>query len=150
MRFLPLLLVTITLLFACSAPSGSTTQTQTPPPQPIISTQHGYVDTFTPEKLAELQASTQPFVVFVSADWCPGCVKLVQELYAQQDLIPAQTAVLVADFDTHTTFKEQHDVTVKHTAVYFDTTGTATEVVTGVDLQDLTTYLQSARAENNA
>ena len=58
---------------------------------------------FTTKALQAAQASGQPVLVHVHADWCPNCVaqkKILSKLLAQPELKAYQ--VLQVDFDTQT------------------------------------------------
>ncbi len=113
----------------------------------IINEAHGYADIYTAERFEERQASGEKFVVFLGADWCPGCVRLTKEIQANQEVLPAGTAILMADFDIDTELRRDYGAAVKHTAIYFDENGEHVKTKPGVVMQDLLAHLSGTSDE---
>ncbi len=92
---------------------------------------------YTPAALSVALDSGYPTVVFVSANWCPACVRQLKDMEAQSGKIPPNYNFLVADYDTHTEFKKEYKVTNKHTAVAFNSEGVYFETKPNASFEDI-------------
>ncbi len=137
-----LLLFTALLLVGCGTNTEKSTNSIA-----IINEAHGYADIYTPERLETLQASGEKFAIFLGAEWCPGCVRLTEEIHANQEILPAGTAILTADFDTDTELRRDYGAAVKHTAIYFDKNGKHLKTESGVLMKDLLAHLSGTSNE---
>jgi thioredoxin 1 len=84
------------------------------------------------------QHEGKKIVLFFKAGWCPSCRALDNDIKANLNLIPANTAIIEVDYDTYTDLKKKYGVTTQHTLVQVDAQG---EMITkwsgGNDLTDL-------------
>ena len=68
-------------------------------------------------------------VLFFNASWCPTCQTTVQSLDA--DGVPAGLTVVSVDYDSANDLRQRYGVTVQHTFVQVDGTGTELAKFTG-------------------
>jgi len=116
--------------------------TQTPEVSVQETLQQGGVADFSDATFTELQTSGQRFAVFLGASWCPGCVRLSQQIREQESVLPEGTAVLIGDYDVEKEFGGEYGVYAKHTAVYFDENGDHTGTQAGVLFADIMNHLR--------
>lgn len=120
MKLLLLTLASLILIGCGSATNPPTTETQS---AAVQSKEHGYADHYSAEKFKALQSSGKRFAIFVGADWCPGCKRLSKEILANQAMLPKDTAILTANFDTDLELRRTYGVATKHTGIFFDESG---------------------------
>jgi len=132
------LFISLTLT-GCSEPAASNSSDTNS--IAIINEAHGYSDLYTAERLEGLKSSGKPFAVFVGASWCPGCQRLTKEIHANQSMLPEGTAILTADFDSELELRRSYGVTVKHSAIYFDSEGNHVNTESGVYMSNFMAHL---------
>lgn len=81
----------------------------------------GSIQNYSPEKIA--LAATGKVLLFFHASWCPICRQLDAEAAANPNIVPDGVTVLKVDYDTATALKQKYGVTVQHTFVQVDATG---------------------------
>lgn len=74
----------------------------------------------------------QKIYVFFHADWCPSCKALDADIEANLSLIPANTLVFKADYDSETALKQKYGVTVQTTVIALGTDGSLAKKTLGV------------------
>lgn len=75
---------------------------------------------FTQELLKEWLESWKQVVLFFSADWCPLCVKLDENLKANLASIPNDVVFLTIDYDKWWDLLDEYEIYSQHTLVYLD------------------------------
>jgi thioredoxin 1 len=78
------------------------------------------VSKFTPEALAQAQASGEPILVAIQAPWCPTCAAQKPVLHQiEADAQYQKLRVLLVDFDTQKEAVRQMGATMQSTLVVF-------------------------------
>lgn len=62
-------------------------------------------------------------VIFFKADWCSTCAALERDIEANLSSIPADTQILVADYDNELDLRRRYGVSLQHTLVQVDEAG---------------------------
>ncbi len=81
----------------------------------------GAYEEFTPDKL--VRAETGDVVLFFQASWCPSCRGLDSDIKNNLSSIPANTSILIVDYDTELDLRKKYGVTYQHTLVQVDADG---------------------------
>lgn len=79
-----------------------------------------YID-YSPEKLAELEANNQAYVVFFHADWCPTCKAIEANILPEISSFPDGTVILKANYDNEKELKRRFNITYQSTIAVVDT-----------------------------
>lgn len=140
--YLPKLLsiLAVTLLVAsCSAPTGNTITPTEPAPQATQSPAEtaiandgseevvapgSYIDYETYEKSKADYQNTK-VVLFFNADWCSTCKVARDNIKESLAEIPSDLTIVKVDYDDSQELKQKYLVTVQHTFVQIDASGTA-------------------------
>ena len=102
---------------------------------------HGVVADLTENSLQTALNSGHKFVVFIGADWCPGCVRLAKQIRKKPEMIPENATILIGDYDADKEFNDAYGVNQKHTGVFFDAAGEVVEVMPAVLFRDMLQFL---------
>ncbi len=81
----------------------------------------GSYEVYSPEKLAMAQKGK--VLLFFKASWCPTCRTLDADIKANMEDIPAGVTILEVDYDTYGELKQKYGVTMQHTLVQVDASG---------------------------
>jgi thiol-disulfide isomerase/thioredoxin len=81
----------------------------------------GSYESYDASKIA--RAKEGEVVIFFHASWCPSCRALNSNIESNLTLIPENTTILKADYDTETELKKKYGVTYQHTLVQVDKNG---------------------------
>ncbi len=81
----------------------------------------GTYEAYSADKLA--LAGSGDVLLFFHADWCPTCRAIESEINAGAQ-IPAGVHILKVSYDKETALKQKYGVTVQHTFVQVDSSGT--------------------------
>ncbi len=98
-------------------------------PDEAMAAQGAWIDQATYEADPAKYHAAGDVVLFFSAAWCPTCQASVESL--DRDGVPAGLTVVKVDFDSQTELKRTHGVTVQHTYVQVDESGTSLAKWTG-------------------
>lgn len=69
-------------------------------------------------------AAGKSVYLFFHATWCPGCRALDTAISGDMMSIPAGSVIYKVDYDTETTLRAKHGVTMQHTVVKLNADGT--------------------------
>lgn len=83
----------------------------------------GTYEPYSEDKLAAY--GEDKIILFFHAAWCPICVSLEKEILASSDAIPSGVHALVVDYDNAQSLRQKYGVTIQHTFVQVDSTGSA-------------------------
>lgn len=72
--------------------------------------------------VAEL-AADKNVLFFAALDWCTTCQALDENLRENIEAIPADTQILVVDYDNDLQLRERYDVDIQHTLIQVDSEG---------------------------
>ncbi len=146
MKYL-LLILTVLIFTGCG--TESTTSTSNQSSIAIKSKAHGYAENYSADRLESLKKSGNKFAVFAGASWCPGCKRLAEQITSNQQILPKNTAILIADFDTELELRRTYGVTVKHTGIFFEADGSHQKTVSGVLMSDFMAHLSNSPNSNS-
>lgn len=79
---------------------------------------------YVPYSGAKLAATHGPAVIFFAASWCETCQGLSRDIETHLGQIPAGTTILKADYDSSIDLRRKYGVTIQHTLVQVDSSGT--------------------------
>lgn len=86
---------------------------------------------------ASLQAnSDQKHVLFFHASWCPTCRALEKDINANLSSIPDGLTIHKVDYDSNIDLRRQYGVTVQHTLVQVDASGSEIDKWVGLGSVD--------------
>lgn len=74
--------------------------------------------------IIESQPADANIVLFFAADWCLTCQGLKSSLAAEFSNYPADLVIIEADYDDELQLRQQYGVTLQHTLVQVDNSGT--------------------------
>lgn len=95
-----------------------------------VSMTPGTYGPYSADKLA--LAADGDVVLFFHASWCPSCRALESDIKVNIASIPANTHILVVDYDNSTELKKKYGVVRQHTLVQVDQNGVALQTLTGL------------------
>jgi thioredoxin 1 len=72
---------------------------------------------------ADLLSTEKTNVLFFKADWCTTCNSLERNINSNLEQIPGDVQILVVDYDSETSLKNQYNVRIQHTLVEVDADG---------------------------
>lgn len=76
----------------------------------------GFFGEYNTDKLAQ----SDYVILFFTAPWCPSCLEAQNNIEENKAYIPADTTILLVDFDQNLGVREKYDVTKQHTFVLLD------------------------------
>ncbi len=125
-----------------SSPTAEPTATQAPEPSPTDRpTPAVYLD-YTQESFAQAQANGNPFVLFVTASWCPACQALNSQILAGIEGLADNGIILRVDYDTMSDeMKQEYGVTDKHTGIMIDADGETSTTIQTVNYEQIQAHL---------
>ena len=97
---------------------------------PEVSMTPGTYGPYSADKLA--LAADGDVVLFFHASWCPSCRALGSDIKENIASIPANTHILVVDYDNSTELKKKYGIVRQHTLVQVDQNGVALQTLTGL------------------
>jgi thiol-disulfide isomerase/thioredoxin len=62
-------------------------------------------------------------ILFFTADWCPSCISVDEEIQKDKKQIPTDVAIVKIDFDDDEGLREKYSVDKQHTFVLIDIEG---------------------------
>ncbi len=77
---------------------------------------------YSPDLVSEASAEDK-VVLFFHAQWCSVCKRIESDINANLDSIPADTRILLVDFDDETELKQKYGVRQQYTMVQVDNKG---------------------------
>lgn len=80
-------------------------------------------DTYSAAKLQGALDEKKQVIVYFHADWCPKCRVIEKKILADTSVIPANTVILKADYDSERALRDRYDVRVQTTFVILDASG---------------------------
>ncbi len=118
-----------------SAPAPETSAAAPSAAAPAAAAKSGYVtyDEYNADKAAFDQGDV---VLFFHASWCPTCQRAEKNLEADPASIPNDLTIVKVDYDSSSDMKQQYGVTVQHTFVQVDESGTQLTKWTGSNTAD--------------
>jgi thioredoxin 1 len=121
-----------------ASPSEAAPATSAPAPSeaaPAPAAKSGYItyDEYNADKAAYSQGDV---VLFFHASWCPTCQRAEKNLEADPAAIPTDLTIVKVDYDSSSEMKQQYGVTVQHTFVQVDESGTQLTKWTGSNTAD--------------
>lgn len=118
-----------------SAPAPETSAAAPSAAAPAAAAKSGYVtyDEYNADKAAFDQGDV---VLFFHASWCPTCQRAEENLEADPASIPNDLTIVKVDYDSSSDMKQQYGVTVQHTFVQVDESGTQLTKWTGSNTAD--------------
>ena len=88
-------------------------------------------------------AAKGPVILFFHASWCPTCIGLDKDIKAHLKDIPENVTILDVDYDSSQALKQKYGVTIQHTLVQVDASGTLLKKWQGSPT--LATFLQEVQ-----
>ncbi|MBI9046567.1 MAG: thioredoxin family protein [Anaerolineaceae bacterium] len=98
----------------------------------------GTYTNYSPDAFASYSGS-QPFVLFFHASWCPTCRSLESDIEESLSELHG-AAILKADYDTETALKQEYEIRVQHTLVFFNADGSIAETIVGASVEDIQNF----------
>lgn len=99
-------------------------------------------EVFSSGKFNQLKGADK-FVVMFYADWCGTCRAWEKSILSELDGLPENTKILKADFDTETALKDELEVKMQSTAVFFNADGTVEKSVMDPKSPELIAFFAS-------
>lgn len=97
---------------------------------------------FSQEKFNQLKGNDK-FVVMFYADWCGTCRAWEKSILSELEGLPESTKILKASFDDETALKEELEVKMQSTAVFFNADGTVEKSVMDPKAPELIAFFAS-------
>ncbi len=91
---------------------------------------------FTSEADAMMLAKEKTVVYFFAASWCPTCKAAYKNIKTDYKMVPADTVIIVVNYDTENQLKNKYGVTHQHTYVTIDSKGTKKKIWSGSSAVD--------------
>ncbi len=120
----PLAIVLVLAVAAATAVVALGVVNATAPASVTTPTTSDRFTSYTPEAVSSATSDDQ-VVLFFHATWCSTCKLLADDITANADAIPDNVRILLVDYDTATALKQRYGVTLQHTLVQVDASGTA-------------------------
>ena len=100
--------------------------------------------TYTNLEDAQINAETNPTVLFFFANWCPSCRTALKNIESNQNKLEDITIILV-NYDKNSELKRKYGVTYQHTYVQIDNQGNKVSLWNGGDINSILQNVDQTR-----